>query len=247
METDHRRTSFVFVDATYTHDGTHRAWDDWDFYNKPPHQPDAPQNWMKPVDYVNGEFQLRVEVLAMKETPMDVGYAIGFCNLEDDADELHCHTQPSRIRFRRPGVYEASARTRDMWFGVDAGTLGFEVALEAGWDWRSWGGLYSFVVPYGCDPFPINFHVTWTIYAAKVQAPSFNPAAGTFGWPVHFMVGTPTPMPDVHYTLDGSEPTRSSPRFEKPFILERSLSVTARGFKEGWDPSDIVRGEFIRE
>ncbi|MFW6163350.1 MAG: chitobiase/beta-hexosaminidase C-terminal domain-containing protein, partial [Planctomycetota bacterium] len=41
----------------------------------------------------------------------------------------------------------------------------------------------------------------------------------------------------VYYTLDGSEPTRRSPRYTEPFVLERAATVRARAFTEkGHDP-----------
>ncbi len=248
---DHRgRTSFVFVDTTYIHDGRHRAWEDWDFYDRPPPVPGIPTNWLEPVNYVDGRFHLRVEVLEMEMNPtrLPVGYGIGYCNLEDDSDELHNHTQPRRLRFSQPGVYEASARIRDMWYGIDAGTLGFEGAMSRGWDWTDSGHwLYSFIIPYGQDPFPVKLRVTWTIIATQVEALTIDPPGGRFDWPVRVMVNTPTPMPQIYYTTDGSAPTSNSALYEKPLVLERTMTLKAQAFKNGFDPSDVVIAEFVRQ
>ena len=44
----------------------------------------------------------------------------------------------------------------------------------------------------------------------------------------------------IHYTLDGSEPTTASPVYTEPLVVkEDSTTLTARGFKEGLDPSRI--------
>lgn len=37
--------------------------------------------------------------------------------------------------------------------------------------------------------------------------------------------GAAAPPPDIYYTLDGSEPTAASPRYEKPFTLDRSATL----------------------
>ncbi len=45
--------------------------------------------------------------------------------------------------------------------------------------------------------------------------------------------GGTSASPDIRYTLDGSEPTRESPRYEGPIEIERSATVRARAFGEG--------------
>lgn len=38
---------------------------------------------------------------------------------------------------------------------------------------------------------------------------------------------------EVHYTIDGSEPTLESPKYEQPFKLEKSAEIRAAAFKDG--------------
>ena len=38
---------------------------------------------------------------------------------------------------------------------------------------------------------------------------------------------------EIRYTLDGSEPTMASPRYELPFVINRQQTVTARAFRDG--------------
>ncbi len=45
--------------------------------------------------------------------------------------------------------------------------------------------------------------------------------------------GGTSASPDIRYTLDGSEPTRESPRYAGPIELERSATIRARAFGEG--------------
>ena len=41
------------------------------------------------------------------------------------------------------------------------------------------------------------------------------------------------PDAEIHYTLDGTEPTMDSPRYELPFVINRQQTVTARAFRDG--------------
>ena len=41
------------------------------------------------------------------------------------------------------------------------------------------------------------------------------------------------PDAEIRYTLDGSEPTMASPRYELPFVINRQQTVTARAFRDG--------------
>ena len=41
------------------------------------------------------------------------------------------------------------------------------------------------------------------------------------------------PDTEIRYTLDGSEPTMDSPRYEMPFVINRQQTVTARAFRNG--------------
>ncbi len=50
-------------------------------------------------------------------------------------------------------------------------------------------------------------------------------------------LGTATQGAEIRYTLDGSEPDESSPLYEKPFELDKTTPIKAKGFKEGYLPS----------
>ena len=50
---------------------------------------------------------------------------------------------------------------------------------------------------------------------------------------------TRTEGADIHYTLDGSEPTQASSRYEGPFRIGESCVIRARAFQDGLPPSPI--------
>lgn len=45
---------------------------------------------------------------------------------------------------------------------------------------------------------------------------------------------------EIHYTLDGSEPDRSSSLYTKPFALKDTRTIKARGYKTGFDESPVL-------
>lgn len=59
-------------------------------------------------------------------------------------------------------------------------------------------------------------------------------------------LSSPTPRAAIHYTLDGSEPTRQSPRYERPITLRSTLQVSARAYAEGHYPDYVARATFTR-
>jgi hypothetical protein len=53
------------------------------------------------------------------------------------------------------------------------------------------------------------------------------------------------PRAVVHFTLDGSSPSRSSPIYNTAITLTASATVRARAFKEGSTKSIAVQETFI--
>lgn len=61
-----------------------------------------------------------------------------------------------------------------------------------------------------------------------------DPPGGGFLGSTRVQLGSDLPGTTIHYTLDGSEPTRSSPRYAAPLEIERDTQLSARAFHEGW-------------
>ena len=45
---------------------------------------------------------------------------------------------------------------------------------------------------------------------------------------------------EIRYTLDGKEPTQSSPLYEAPFKIDRDVTILARAFKDGFEASPLM-------
>ncbi len=79
----------------------------------------------------------------------------------------------------------------------------------------------------------------------SVDKPIVNPDGGAFAELPEVRLRCPIAGAQIHYTLDDSTPTAESPVYAQPFTLSMSGNLRARAFKEGLDPSEEVRAEFI--
>lgn len=74
----------------------------------------------------------------------------------------------------------------------------------------------------------------------KVPDPVMDPPGGSFTEAVDVSISCPWSPAEIRYTLDGSEPTQSSPLYSSPLRIETDTTVRARGFYPDWPPSEIV-------
>jgi len=51
---------------------------------------------------------------------------------------------------------------------------------------------------------------------------------------------------DIHYTLDGRTPTKSSPRYTAPFTVKKTTIIKFRAFKQGFAPTPVARQKFLK-
>jgi uncharacterized repeat protein (TIGR03806 family) len=68
---------------------------------------------------------------------------------------------------------------------------------------------------------------------AVVDPPKISPAAGTYNKPIQVSLAVGEPGADIRYTVDGSAPTASDLKYEKPLEITGPTVVRARAFKEG--------------
>jgi uncharacterized repeat protein (TIGR03806 family) len=78
-----------------------------------------------------------------------------------------------------------------------------------------------------------------------LDPPMMSPAGGTFRGPIEISLSESEPGADIHYTLDGSVPGPSDPKYQKPISLADPAVVRARAYKEGFTRSITVQQVFI--
>jgi uncharacterized repeat protein (TIGR03806 family) len=78
-----------------------------------------------------------------------------------------------------------------------------------------------------------------------LDPPAMSPAGGTFGGPVEVSLTEREPGADIRYTLDGSVPSPSDVRYEKPIELTGPVVLRARAYKDGFTRSITTQQVFI--
>jgi uncharacterized repeat protein (TIGR03806 family) len=78
-----------------------------------------------------------------------------------------------------------------------------------------------------------------------VDPPRISPAGGTYKTPVKVSLNVAEQGADIRYTLDGSTPTASDPKYDKPLEITSPTVVRARAFKDGYTRSIASQGVFI--
>jgi hypothetical protein len=76
-------------------------------------------------------------------------------------------------------------------------------------------------------------------YAIRAAAPSFTPPSGTYDTTQRVSIATATPGAGIHYTLDGSAPTDSSPLYSAPITVATAETIQAIATKSGLATSAV--------
>lgn len=76
-------------------------------------------------------------------------------------------------------------------------------------------------------------------------APNMTPEEELFAGFTYVTIETTEPDAHIYYTVDGTTPTEQSRRYTEPFLLLDDTTVSARCFREGYEPSSVVQRSFI--
>jgi hypothetical protein len=83
--------------------------------------------------------------------------------------------------------------------------------------------------------------VAWAV--GRLAPPVFSPAPGSFSSsPVSVSLSSSTPNVEIHYTLDGSEPTATSALYSSPLSLATTTTLKAAAFRVGRGASASATG-----
>ncbi|MEY2545004.1 MAG: hypothetical protein QOG48_121 [Verrucomicrobiota bacterium] len=83
------------------------------------------------------------------------------------------------------------------------------------------------------------------IPSATVATPEISPNGGSFRRKVSVTITCATSGAAIHYTIDGSTPTASSPLYTQPILLKKSAVVRAIAIKNGSTDSGIASASFF--
>jgi hypothetical protein len=101
---------------------------------------------------------------------------------------------------------------------------------------RAWHPVYA--------PSEVARAVVYFGESDKAQPPKISPRPDTYERDVTVTLSTPTKYATIGFTLDGSEPTRKSPVYDKPFVLARSATLKAKTFCSYLPDSETVSASY---
>ena len=77
-----------------------------------------------------------------------------------------------------------------------------------------------------------------------VATPTFTPEAGTYFEEQSVTISCATEDASIHYTVDGTDPTASSPIYSAPLTISETTTVKAFAVKEGFNDSNIAEATY---
>jgi hypothetical protein len=84
-----------------------------------------------------------------------------------------------------------------------------------------------------------------SVTSRVAQEPQLTPAPGPLSGEANVQLLSKTPGAVIHYTLDGSQPTRSSPRYHAPIVVSgTSLTIKAFTSVPGLRDSPVITGTY---
>ena len=67
-----------------------------------------------------------------------------------------------------------------------------------------------------------------------VATPTFSPVAGSYMTAQNVVISCATADAEIHYTVDGTEPTEASPVYTEPILVNNTMTIKAMGVKINW-------------
>jgi len=80
----------------------------------------------------------------------------------------------------------------------------------------------------------------------RVSQPVLYPASHAIDRAITVNIGCNTRGADIHFTVDGSGPTRASLKYDAPVRVEPGTIIRAQAYLTGWDDSFVTTGTYVR-
>jgi alpha-tubulin suppressor-like RCC1 family protein len=127
------------------------------------------------------------------------------------------------------------------------GTDGYHVLAMAAdgrvWGWGSNGQRQ--VGDWTTESRPTPTQVAEAGFEWMASMPTFSVASGTHTAELSVDILTATPNADVRYTLDGTDPTETSPIVAGAIAVDQSLTLKARAFRADLAPSSVGAADYV--
>ncbi|MBF0530413.1 MAG: zinc-ribbon domain-containing protein, partial [Deltaproteobacteria bacterium] len=83
------------------------------------------------------------------------------------------------------------------------------------------------------------------VITGQVAAPVLSPSPGRYDSRQILTLSCETPEAEIRYTVNGRQPEENSPIYSKPLSIHSSVILLVRAFRFAWEPSEVVRGEYL--
>ena len=140
------------------------------------------------------------------------------------------------------------------YFGGNSNSSGQGIAVNGDGDAYITGSVAADNLPVTAGAFQTTNNITQPLYymtgfvskfdLAITAAPEFSPPPGKYAGSITVMMSDATPGAAIHYTLNGFNPTLTSPLYTEPIILPNFTIVRAIAFSSDLPPSPISLGAF---
>ncbi len=98
---------------------------------------------------------------------------------------------------------------------------------------------------FGCGDEGGSIDETGNPSISQVATPRFTPSGGTYNNSKTVTINCDTAGATIYYTTDGSEPTEENGDvYSGPMTFDRTTTVKARAYKEGWEPSEVAQAAY---
>lgn len=95
------------------------------------------------------------------------------------------------------------------------------------------GGVWYVLLHTSSSFTGVRLNTKVTVPRSIAAVPQFSPGPGTFTDKVKVTLRSPVRTAILRYTIDGSEPTSTSPRYRVPLVIAATTTVKARAFLGG--------------
>ena len=105
------------------------------------------------------------------------------------------------------------------------------------------GNLYYVLTNYESDQGRIHM-LRWT-GQESARSPVISPAGGTYMDPVEVTLSSSTVGAQIRYSLDGSTPDENASLYTNPILIQESVVLNARAYKEELFPSSTISATYF--
>ncbi len=193
----------------------------------------APNNYVAMTRGADGLYTVRVTTNAGKEGLSWISFTKRVANDADDG----------AWNYIAPYRFVPYSKNGDAWWLTDGtvnqfNDLDFDPNHVDAQPVRMSPGTYDITINANDNTFKIE------PYIVTVETPTFNPEAGSYKTFQSVTISCATEGATIHYTVDGSEPTESSPVYGDPISVKSKTTIKAIAMKSGMANSAIAEATY---